>query len=189
MRDEGIISPWILRDFLKHYVPRLFTENELLMIFEHLYIVAEIEKGCYFMPSLLPHFKPSELRQLSPNPSKPPLLFHFEDGCAPAGLFCALMVCLTSPRIGWEVYLRSPLKGVRSNAVCLSISDTRVLVTVVDAFNQFEVHCRYPNGREYHLPKVNEVITEALEEVIHNRKYGIAFPKKSFLCRVEHLSR
>ena len=77
------------------------------------------------------------------------------------------------------------MKGVRSNAVCLSIPDKPILVTVVDAFHQFEVHCQYPIGKENLLAKVNEVITEALEEVIHNRKYGIDFPKKSFFCRAK----
>ena len=186
MRNEGIISHGILKDSPKHYVPGLFTEKELLLIFEHLYIVAQVEEGRYFMPSLLPHFATNELQQLSPDPSKPPLLFHFKDGCAPAGLFCALLVCLTSPRIGWEVCLEPPLEGVRSNAACLSIPNTRCLTTIVDAFHQFEVHCEFPIGREYHLSKVNEVVTEALEEVIHNRKYAIPFPKKSFFCRSTH---
>ncbi len=185
MRDEGIISRGILKDLdqKNHYVPGLFTENQLLLIFQHLYIVAQVDEGRYFMPSLLPHFAPNELQQLSPGPAKPPLLFYFEDGCAPAGLFCALLVCLTSPRIGWKVYLR---RRVRSNAACLSIPNTRCLVTIVDSFHQFEVHCDLPDGREYHLPKVNEVVTEALEEVIHNRKYAIRFPKKSFFCRTSH---
>ena len=186
MRDEGIISRGILRDFPKHYVPGLFTEKELLIIFQHLYIVAQVGEGRYFMPSLLPNFTPNELQQLSPDPSKPPLLFYFEDGCSPAGLFCALLVCLSSPRIGWKVYIGRPLRGVRSNAACLSIPNTRCLVTIVDAFHHFEVHCNLPNGREYYLPKVNEVVTEALEEVIHNRKYAIPFPMKSFFCRTSH---
>ena len=190
MHNEGIISPRILKDLdldkNNQYVPGLFTEKELLIIFQHLYIVAQIGEGRYFMPSLLPHFTPNELQQLSPDPSKPPLLFHFKDGCAPAGLFCALLVCLTSPRIGWEVYLEPPLEVVRSNAACLSIPNTRCLVTIVDAFHQFEVHCEFPKGREYHLSKVNEVITDGLEEVIRNRKYAILFPKKSFFCRSTH---
>ena len=186
MRNEGSISREILRDFPKHYIPGLFTEKELLLIFEHLYIVAQVGEGRYFMPSLLPNFPPNELQQLSPDPSKPPVLFYFEDGCSPAGLFCALLVCLTSPRIGWKVYIGRPLRGVRSNAACLSIPNMRCLVTIVDAFHHFEVHCNLPDGREYYLPKVNEVITEALEEVIHNRKYAIRFPMKSFFCRTSH---
>ena len=187
MRDEGIISHGILKDSPKHCVPGLFTEKELLLIFEHLYIVAQVDEGRYFMPSLLSHFAPNELQQLSPDPSKPPLLFYFKDGCAPAGLFCALLVCLTSPRIGWEVYLGPPLEGVRSNAACLRIHKKPIIVTIVDAFHQFEVHFRCSSEREYHLPIVNEVVTEALEEVMHNRKYAIVFPKKSFFCKsTEH---
>ena len=189
MHNEGIISRGILKDRDKknHYVPGLFTENELLLIFEHLYIVTQVDEGRYFMPSLLPHFAPNELQQLSPDPSKPPLLFYFEDGCSPAGLFCALLVCLTSPRIGWKVHLGPPLGGVRSNAACLSIHKKPIIVTIVDVFHQFEVYFRCSSKREYNLPIVKEVITEALEEVMHNRKYTIAFPKKSFFCRsTEH---
>ena len=185
MRDEGIISFHILRDFSKYYVHEdgLFTEESLVKIFEHLYIVACLADGRFFMPALLPHFTPKELKQLH-NPSKPPLLFHFGKGCAPAGLFCAVLVCLTSPHIGWEIWPNSKiLKGVRSNAAFLKCPGLGIAVALIDSFSQFEVHYYCSSGREKYLCKVNEVITEALEEVIHNREYKIALPTRAFLCR------
>ena len=183
MKDSGIISTQILKDFPKHYVPGLFTEDDLVKIFEHLYIFAHLENGKYFMPALLPPFTPTELDQLL-NPSTPPLLFHFEDSCAPAGLFCALVVCLSSQPISWKVrHDIKPLMGTKSNAVCFHIPGLRLVITLADSFNQFEVHHRCAEGYESYLPKITEVVSEGLEEVVHNRKFNIKLPKKAFFCR------
>ena len=188
MRDEGIISLRILRDFPKYYIPGLFSEEGLVKIFEHLYIIAPLLDDRFFMPALLPHFTPEDLKQLH-DPSKPPLLFYFGEGCAPAGLFCAVLVCLTSPHIGWKLSLKAkPLKGVRSNAACLD-SGLGILVILVDSFSQFEVHYRCDERRTKYLNKVNEVVYEALEEVIHNRKYNIALPSRAFYCQSENHPR
>ena len=183
MKDLGIISTHILKDFPNHYVPGLFTEKDLVRIFEHLYIFARLENGKYFMPALLPPFTPTELDQLL-NPSTPPLVFHFEDSCAPAGLFCALVVCLSSQPISWKVrHDIKPLMGTKSNAVCFHIPDLRLVITLADSFNQFEVHHRCAEGYETYLPKITEVVSEGLEEVVHNRKFNIKLPKKAFFCR------
>ena len=174
---------WI---FVSHYTPGLFTDEHLAIIFEHLYIISRVDDGSYFMPALLPHFSPKELENLLEDPAKPPLLFHFTDGCAPTGLFCALLVCLTSPTRGWKVHLKSKfLKGVRSNAACLQVPEMALLCIIVDSFHQFEVHYRCSAGSEKYLPKISEAVCEALEEVSHNRKYTIVFPRKSFFCRSE----
>ena len=183
MRDLGIISTQILKDFPKHYVPGLFTEKDLVKIFEHLYIFARLEDGTFFMPALLPPFTPVELDQLL-NPSTPPLLYHFEDSCAPAGLFCALIVCLSSQPISWKVrHDIKPLMGTKSNAVCFQIPKRRLVITLADSFNQFEVHYRCAEGYEKYLPEIREAVSDGLEEVVHNRKFSIELPKKAFFCR------
>ena len=186
MRDLGIISTQILKDFPNHYVPGLFTEEDLVKIFEHLYIFACLEDGTFFMPALLPPFTPVELDQLL-NPSTPPLLYHFEDSCAPAGLFCALIVCLSSQPISWKVrHDIKPLKGTKSNAVCFQIPGLRLVITLADVFHQFEVHYRCAEGYEMYLPEIREVVSEGLEEVVHNRKFSIKLPKKAFFCRASN---
>lgn len=172
--------------FLRYYTPGLFTDEHLAKVFEHLYIISPIGGDRYFMPSLLPHFPPDELKKLLVDPATPPLLFHFTDGCAPTGLFCALLVCLTSPKRGWKVSLDSKfLTGVRSNAACLSVPGMGLYCILVDSFHQFEVHYRCRAGSEKHLPKISEVVTEALEEITYNRGYKIALPRKAFFCRAE----
>ena len=182
MRDHGIISTQILKDFPKHYVPDLFTEEDLVEIFEYLYIFARLENGTFFMPALLPPFTPHELHQLLK--ASTPLLFHFEDSCAPAGLFCALVVCLTSNRIRWKArHDLDPLMGTKSNAVCFEIPYLGLVITIADSFNQFEVHYKCPEKYKKYLPKIREVVSEGLEEVVYNRKFNIVMPKQSFFCR------
>ena len=186
MRDEGKISSRILRDFPNSYHPPLFTNDDVLKIFEHLYIIARLEGGCYFMPALLPHFSKVKLEELL-DPSRPPLLYHFSDGCAPTGLFCALLVCLTSPKRGWKVHLKFKfLEGVKSNAACLEVPQLGLLCIIVDSFHQFEVHYRCAPESEQYLPIVSEAVTEGLEEVIHNREYKIIFPRSAYFCRSNH---
>ena len=182
MRDHGIISTQILKDFPKHYGPGLFTEEDLVEIFEYLYIFARLENGTFFMPALLPPFTPDELHQLLK--ASTPLLFHFEDSCAPAGLFCALVVCLTSNRIRWKArHDLDPLMGTKSNAVCFEIPDLGLVITIADSFNQFEVHYKCVEKYKKYLPKIREVVSEGLEEVVYNRKFNIMLPKQSFFCR------
>ena len=184
MRDEGKINSRILQDFPDSYFPPLFTDEHLLKIFEHLYIISRLEDGRYFMPALLPHFSKVKLEELLDDPSRPPLLYHFSDGCAPTGLFCALLVCLTSPKRGWKVHLKSKfLEGVKSNAACLTVPQLGLLCIIVDSFHQFEVHYRCAPGSEQYLPIVSEAVTEGLEEVAHNRGYKIVFPRKAYFCR------
>ena len=183
MRDLGIMSIQILKDFPKYYIPDLFSEDDMVKIFAHLYILAEIENGKFFMPALLPPFTPVELDQLL-NLSTPPLLFNFENSCAPAGLFCALVVCLASHLTGWRVrHDIKPLNGVKSNAACFVIPGISLVATLVDSFYQFELHYRCFPQHEKHLPKIREVVSEGLEEVIHNRKFNTAIPKRAFFCR------
>ena len=183
MRDLGIMSTQILKDFPKHYIADLFTEDDMVKIFKYLYIFAEIENGKFFMPALLPPFTPVELDQLL-NLSTPPLLFNFEDSCAPAGLFCALVVCLASHLTKWKVrHDIKPLNGVKSNAACFVIPGISLVATLVDSFYQFELHYRCFPQHEKHLPRIREVVSEGLEEVIHNRKFNTAIPKKAFFCR------
>ena len=177
MRDLGIISTQILKDFPKYYIPHLFTEEDLVKIFEYLYIFARLEDGSFFMPALLPPFTPDELDKLL-NPSTP-LLFHFEDSCAPA-----VIVCLTSHHVGWKVrHDIKPLMGTKSNAVCFQIPGLRLVITLADSFNQFEVHYQCPPKYEKYLPKLREVVSDSLEEVIYNRNFNINMPKQSFFCR------
>ena len=60
----GIVMMEILAKFESHYVPNLFTKKELIVLFKHLRIMAEVGEGEYLMPCILkkedlPHLMPS----------------------------------------------------------------------------------------------------------------------------------
>ena len=91
----------------------------------------------FFMSVLLRCLNPEDMNKLSTTS----LLYHFNEGCVPAGLFCALVVCLSNK--GYKLLVDDPdlpLKTPHNNAVGFEIAGLRIAVTVVDSFHQLEVH-------------------------------------------------
>ena len=185
MVKKGIVSLQILKDFSKHYVPGVFTETEVTRIFEFLYICSKLDDKRFFMPALLLPLNPDDLSKLSTTP----LFYHFSEGCVPAGLFCALVVCLSNK--GYKLLVDDPdlpLKTPHNNAVSFEISGLRIAVTVVDSFYQLEVHYHSSAEVEYlrkYLPEIRETFVDSLKEVIKNRKYKINIPNCTFYCRAD----
>ena len=54
-RDKGRVTLEMFQDerFSAHYIPGLFTPEDLLKLFKHLLIIAPLSSTDYFMPSLL----------------------------------------------------------------------------------------------------------------------------------------
>ena len=75
-----------------------FSQDKLLLLLEKLLIIAKVGKDCYFMPCVLPLEQPiSNARwQLATDSKFAPLVFSFPSGYSPRGLYCALIVYLTS---------------------------------------------------------------------------------------------
>ena len=75
-----------------------FSQNDLLFLLEKLLIIAKVNEDCYFMPCVLPiEQRTSNARQkLRFESDFAPLVFSFPSGYSPRGLFCALIVYLTS---------------------------------------------------------------------------------------------
>ena len=188
MIKKGIISLQILKDFPRHYAPEIFSEKNVADIFVSLYICSKINGDKYFMPALLSPLSRNELLQIQ-NPSFPPLVYHFGGSCSPAGLFCALVVCLSVR--GYKLLADQddfPFPNPHSNAVCFSTPFLRIYIAVVDSFSQFEVHYYSRADLKFlqkSLPKIRATFEDALEEVIYNRKYKVDFPPKAFFCRAE----
>ena len=185
MVKKGIVSLQILKDFSKHYVPGVFTEIEVTRIFEFLYICSKLDDKRFFMPALLLPLNPDDLSKLSTTP----LLYHFSEGCVPAGLFCALVVCLSNK--GYKLLVDDPdlpLKTPHNNAVSFEISGLRIAVIVVDSFYQLEIHYHSSAEVEYlrkYLPEIRDTFEDGLKEVIKNRKYKINIPEQAFYCRAD----
>ena len=76
-REHGIFAIELLSDFPHHYIPDLFTPSEMIQLFVAHLVVAEVQAGHYFMPSLLPVAVHAERQQIT---SYAPLLLYFPDG-------------------------------------------------------------------------------------------------------------
>ena len=185
MVKKGIVSLHILKDFSKHYIPRVFTEVEVTSIFEFLYICLKLDDNRFFMPALLLRLNPEDMNKLSTTP----LLYHFNEGCVPAGLFCALVVCLSNK--GYKLLVDDPdlpLKTPHNNAVSFEIAGLRISVTVVDSFHQLEVHYHFTAEVDYlrkYLSEIRNTFVDSLKEVIENLKYKINIPNCAFYCRAD----
>ena len=190
MAKKGIVSLQILKDISKHYIPGVFTEIEVINIFEFLYICSKLDEERFFMPALLPPLTHNDLNKISP---APPLLYHFQERCVPAGLFCALVVSLSYK--GYELLVDSPdlhipLKTPHNNAVSFKIPCMHcTAVTIIDSFYQLEVHYHSAASVYYlrkYLPEIRETFEDSLKEVIKNRKYKISIPERTFFCRADN---
>lgn len=100
----GIITKEVLSHFKSHYVPNLFVEDDLILVFKHLLIVAKIGEGEYLMPCLLqeeaiPHLLPSSASQVVP-----PFLFYFGEDGPKLGVYCFLLSSLITES-KWELLM------------------------------------------------------------------------------------
>ena len=188
MVKKGIVSLQILKDFPKHYRLGVFTETEVVKIFEFLYICSKLDEERFFMPALLPPLGHDDMNKIS---LIPPLLYHFKEKRVPAGLFCALVVSLSNK--GYELLVDDPnlpLKTPHNNAVSFEVPGLhRIAITIIDSFYQLEVHYHSSAGVDYlrkYLPEIRETFEDGLKEVIKNRKYKIKFPERAFFCQADN---
>ena len=184
-RDKGVVTLDMFQAecFSAHYVPDLFTSEDLIKLFEHLLIIAPLSSTEYFMPSLLQTISSKEIcKQLStPSTSVAPLLVHFPTGCAQNGVFCALVVYLLS-KCHWE-FAKGTLECVSRSCVCFKIPDTTVSIALVDSFSFFKVSVEAPDPLYPNFcPKIQETIFSGVEAAARALKYNNSKPKPAFLC-------
>ena len=187
-RDKGIVTLEMFQDerFSAHYVPDLFTPEDLIKLFQHLLIVAPLSSTEYFMPSLLQRISPEMVKKQFPRPSSSaaPLLVYFPAGCAQNGLFCALVVHLLS-KCQWKFACSNqgtPLCVSRS-CIRFQIPGKPVSITLVDSFTYFQLHVETLSTK---LPKVCPMIRESifngLKAAAEALRYNNSTPVPAFFC-------
>ena len=125
----------------------LFTSSKLVQLLKHLNIIAPLEnhKGEleYFMPCVLKQVNPQQ--SIPSSSSVPPLVFRFNCGYCPMGLFSALAVYLTQNKMNsfydWELKQNLVFKnhcefkvGPCRDVVALTANDSHFLVSVTRAY-------------------------------------------------------
>ena len=190
----GIITREILSRFKSGYVPNLFKEEHLILVFEHLLIVAKVGKGEYLMSSLL---RPEDIPYPLPNPASlvvPALLYYFGEEGPKLGVYCALLSSLITES-NWELLMknRTPVQLSRNRArfampgkrpgyitITDSISDTYLQVNVTfpskisssKAIEECKVVC----------PLIRETVLSGIRKASRRLNYTDSIPEAAFLC-------
>ena len=182
-------------DFKKHYVPGLFTPENLLTLCQKLFIFAHFSGEKFFVPCLLRmlgHDDVSKYR-LSHDYHLTPLILHFTDGPPCRGIFCAVLCFLTSSENHfpgpWK--LKMPSAGsvtptcLHRNCVQFIIPGVKVpcTVTFIDTLLQFELHVKASKQAACKVcPTIKRAVTAGLQKTNIALGYTTSMPSFAFLC-------
>ena len=192
-RDNGVITVKHLEQISsRHYKEGLFAPSDFLKLLEHKHIIASIGAGEYLMPCILPMMGPEKVNahRASLSSSAAPLAVHFPGGLAPRGLFCSLVASLLSPdsRLPLQLLRKSasdPPQCVSRNCLVLSLPNSLPgSLTLIDAYNHFEVHLvGAPNEVASEIcPLVSDTVLNLIEKAAVALHYKSLNPVVSFLC-------
>ena len=192
----GIITQDILSQFESGYVPKLFEEDHLILLFEHLLIVAKVGEGKYLMSCLLepdeaiPH--PLSL-PISNSQVVPALLFFFGEDGPKLGVYCCLLSALIT-EFKWKLLMEdsNPVQLSRNRA-CFSIPGKNPgYVTITDSFSTFfHVSLTFPSDVssakqlqicENTCPKIRETILTGIRKASRKLNYNNSIPEIAFVC-------
>ena len=169
----GIFTQIILDDIASlQLTDKDFTQQNFLDLLKRLYIVAEVTRGHYFMPCVLPieNATSEELRSteesMRSNNIDGPLMFSFPQRMSPRGLFCALVVALVADS-SWELSTLSEGIYRRRNVVELGYKQFGQ-VTIIDRKSHFEV---YTTCDPSYCPSINQAVSEAFKKACDNMNY------------------
>ena len=148
--DHALVSAEFLaqKEFQKHYKPDLFSHYDLMLLFKKLLIFAVFNKTEVFVPALLRRVTREELEEHRRRYSSTPLVLTFPKYGGPLlGVFCATLVdLLSSDNIHpcpWKLDMDdddiTPMCLYR-NCVQFNIPDRPGSITLIDSFEQIEVH-------------------------------------------------
>ena len=119
LRSTGLCTPKLLHDLLSSpEQTRCISVVTLIKILEHLRIVTLNNKCEYFVPCVLRMF-PVEAISATVNARPAPLLFTFQCGYSPLGIFQKLLTYLTSAKVtGWDlIYRLKPFRNLATFSV------------------------------------------------------------------------
>ena len=189
----GIVTMEILSDFTSHYVPNVFMKKDLILLFKHLRIMAEVGEGEYLMPCVL---KKEDLPRPMPATSLlviPPLLYYFGPDGPQLGVYCFLTSTLIT-EAGWKLLEEGgyPVQVSRNQVQFLVPGKNPGYVTVTDSFSSFfHVSFEPPVGVtsdrvhqvcEEVCPAIRETILTSIRKASQKLNYTNSIPEVAFPC-------
>ena len=147
--EYGVVSEECLDQFPRHYVPGIFTKDDLIEYLKHLLVFAEIPPpvGCtklnqkyYVMPALTVTLSEAELEKYRVSSSvAAALLVRFPGGSRRAGVYCCFIVHLIR-YYSWKLLLDSKEPLYRNCATLQLLTSPPSTVTLIDSNTYIEVH-------------------------------------------------
>ena len=192
----GIITEDILSHFKSGYVPNLFKEKHLILVFEHLLIVAKVGKGEYLMSSLLrPEGIPHPLPAADPaSLVVPALLFYFGEEGPKLGVYCALLSSLITES-NWKLLMknRTPVQLSRNRARFNIPGDHPGFITITDSISDtyLRVDVTFPSDISLSkalevckdvCPSIRETILSGIRNASRRLNYTDSIPEPAFFC-------
>ena len=189
----GIITAEILEQFDSHYVPKVFMKEELILLFKHLRIMAEVGEGEYLVPCLL---KKDDIPRSLPGVAAQvisPLLFYFDEDGPKLGVYCFLISTLITKN-GWKLLTenRCPVQVSRNKVQFVLPGDNPGCVTITDSFSTFfHVIIEPPEDasadRVHQIcvklcPSIRETILTGIRKASQKLNYNNSIPQIAFPC-------
>ena len=198
-RDHGVVSDECLEQFPRHYVPKIFTKDDLSKLLMSLLVFAEIpppdwvkdtasaKQKYYVMLSLLPTLPEAELDKYQVSSGvAATLLVQFPGGSRRAGVFCCFVIHLIR-HCGWDLLLKSKQPLYRNCVSLQLLSSPPSMITLIDSNTYIEVHVDIaaPVPRsEYasHFPIIRQAILNGIRAACSALNYKTTKPELAFLC-------
>ena len=191
-RDQALFTASALISLDTDYSKAVFPNEDLITLLQNRLIVSEIpffinDEMAYFMPSLLPALEGDIIRPKTTAAN--PLIVSFQEGWAPTGLFCALVVSLLSRKsqLPWKIseLVSSNISKLYKNNLEFSIGYIAGSITLVNTMKQFELHPSSELPSDL-LPLIWQTIDHNLKEACSKYSYKVLH-HFAFECNCELL--
>ena len=179
-RDQALFTASALISLDTDYSKAVFPNEDLLTLLQSRLIVSKIafinDETAYFMPSLLPALKERDIIRPKTTAASP-LMISFQEGWAPTGLFCALVVSLLSRKsqLPWKIseLVSGNISKLNKNYLEFSIGYIAGSITLVNTMKQFELHPSSELPSDL-LPPIWQTIDRNLKEACSKYSYKVS---------------
>ena len=189
----GIITRDILSQFKSCYISKLFEEDHLILLFEHLLIIAKVGEGKYLMTCLLEEEALPHPLSLPTSQVVSPLLFYFGKDGPKLGVYCCLHSSLITES-KWELLMEdgNPVQLSRNQARFTIPGKNPGFITITDLFSSFfHISLTFPSDVssakqlqicENTYPKIRETILIGIRKASRKLNYNNSIPEIAFVC-------
>ena len=180
-RDQALFTASDLISLDTDYSKAAFPNDELINLLQHRLIITEVpflinDETAFMMPSLLPALEEGDIIRPKTTAASP-LIISFQEGWAPTGLFCALVVSLLSckSQLPWKIskLVSGNMSKLYKNYLEFSIGYIAGSITLVNTMTQFELHPSSELPSDL-LPPIWQTIDQNLKKACSKYSYKVS---------------